>query len=60
VQQNDRRPIGGTGFGVTDIQDSGVDLLQRSERRVRSGLIAGTRTDVDWVGCASAAPIIPR
>ena len=38
MQKNDGRPIGGAGFGVTDIQDAGIDLLQRSERRVRSRL----------------------
>ena len=35
VQQDDRRTIGGAGFGVADIQDAGVDLLQRAEGRVR-------------------------
>ena len=38
MQKNDRRTIGGTGFGVADVQDAGIDLLQRAERRVRSRL----------------------
>ena len=29
VQKNDRGAIGGAGFGVSDIQDAGIDLLQR-------------------------------
>ena len=41
VQKNDRRAIGGTGFGVADIQDAGIDLLQRGERRVRPRLDRG-------------------
>ena len=38
VQKNDRGTIGGTGFGVSDIEEAGVDLLQRAKRRVRSRL----------------------
>jgi hypothetical protein len=30
VQENDDRPIGGTGFGVADVQQTGIDLLQRA------------------------------
>ena len=41
VQKNDRGTIGGAGFGVADIQDAGIDLLQRAERRVRSRLDRG-------------------
>ena len=41
VQKNDRRAIGGTGFGVADIQDAGIDLLQRAERDVRPRLDRG-------------------
>jgi hypothetical protein len=33
VQENDRRTGGGTGFGVADIENAGIDLLQRCERR---------------------------
>src|SRR5437763_711552 len=36
VQKNHHWSIGGTGFSVTDIEAAGLDLLQRSERRVRS------------------------
>ena len=36
VQKNDRRTVGGTGFRVSDIQDAGIDLLERGERRVRT------------------------
>src|SRR5260221_6576539 len=35
VQKNYRATIGGASFSVSDIQDAGVDLLQRAERRVR-------------------------
>jgi hypothetical protein len=38
VQQNDCGTIGGAGFGISDIQDAGIDLLQRAERRVRPRL----------------------
>ena len=41
VQKNDRRAIGRAGFGVADIQDAGIDLLERAERRVRSRLDRG-------------------
>ena len=41
VQKNDRRAIGRAGFGVSDIQDAGIDLLQRAERRVRPRLDRG-------------------
>ena len=35
MQKNDRGTIGRAGLGVSDIQDAGIDLLQRAERRVR-------------------------
>src|SRR5262245_11309336 len=38
VQENDGRPIGGTGLGVTHIQNAGVDLLQWTKRRICSRL----------------------
>ena len=41
VQKNDRRTIGGAGFGVSDIQDAGIDLLERGERCVRPPLDRG-------------------
>ena len=41
MQQKDYRAIGGAGFGVSDVQKAGVDLLQGRERGVRPGLIAG-------------------
>ncbi len=31
MQQNDRGTVGGTGFGVADIEHTGVDLLQGCE-----------------------------
>jgi hypothetical protein len=31
VQEDDRRTIGGTGFRISDIQKTGIDLLQGSE-----------------------------
>ena len=33
--------VGGAGFGVADVQDAGVDLLQRAERRVCPRLALG-------------------
>ena len=39
VQQDDDGTIGGPGFGVTDIEDAGIDLFQRGKRSV------GTRLD---------------
>ena len=41
VQKNDRRAVGGAGFGVADVQDAGIDLLQRAERGVRPRLDRG-------------------
>ena len=41
VQQNHNGPIGGTGLCVTHIEDAGIDLLQRSERRICSWLDGG-------------------
>ena len=31
MQKNDRRPIGRTRFGVSNVQKSRIDLLQRCE-----------------------------
>jgi hypothetical protein len=33
VQKNDHRAIGRAGFGVSDIQEAGIDLLERAEGR---------------------------
>ena len=41
MQKNDRRTIGGAGFGIADTQNAGIDLLQRAEGRVRSRLDRG-------------------
>src|SRR5215470_12431241 len=41
VQENDDGPIGETGFGVADVQETGIDLLQRAQRRVRSRFDGG-------------------
>ena len=42
MQQKDCRAIGGAGFGVSDIQEAGVDLFQRARTMVFvPGLIAG-------------------
>ena len=38
VQKDHRRAIGRAGLGVADVQDAGVDLLERPEGRVRPGL----------------------
>jgi len=47
VQQKHHWTIGGARFRVTDIEDPGLDLLQRAERRVGPGLdrveLAGLR-----------------
>ncbi|MNL34554.1 hypothetical protein D3C87_1565330 [compost metagenome] len=42
VQKNHHRTIGRTGFGVRHAQQSGVDMLQRAERRGRR--ISGSGT----------------
>jgi hypothetical protein len=58
VQENDHGTIGGAGFGVADIEDGGIDLLQRPERGVRSRLgrgIAGLRAGEPSV--TSSAPV---
>ena len=36
VEKNDRRTIGGTGFGISNIEDAGIDLLERAETRCSS------------------------
>ena len=41
MQQKDCRAIGGAGFGVSDIEEAGVDLLQGRERGVRPRLDCG-------------------
>ena len=33
VQQNDGRTIGRAGFGIADIQATGIDLLEGAKRR---------------------------
>ena len=59
VQKNDRRTIGGAGFGIADIEDAGIDLLQRTQRKCASLVslraTAPTRTLLD---CASAETIM--
>src|SRR5262249_8124707 len=41
VQKQHWLAIGWAGFGVADIQQTGIDLLQRTERSVRSRLDRG-------------------
>jgi hypothetical protein len=41
VQKNDRTTAGGAGFGISDVEHAGIDLLERAERRVRSRLDRG-------------------
>ena len=53
MQKNDGRTIGGAGFGVADIQDAGVDLLQRAERRIRARLDRVDRAGLRVRGCRS-------
>jgi hypothetical protein len=36
VEQDDGGSIGWAGFGVSNIQETGVDLLERAERCVRA------------------------
>ena len=53
MQQDDDGTIGGPGFGITDREDAGLDLLQRGKRgvgarpdRARPGLcVAGLRKE---------------
>jgi hypothetical protein len=41
MQQNDGGTVGGAGLGITDIEQAGIDLLQRAERGVRARLDLG-------------------
>ena len=50
VQENDRRAIGRTGFGIADIEHAGIDLLQRAEGGVRPRLDGRQRASS--AGCA--------
>ena len=53
MQEDDDGTIGGPGFGITDIEDAGLDLFQRRKRgvgarpdRARAGLgVAGLRKE---------------
>jgi hypothetical protein len=38
VEKKHRRPVGGTGLGVANIERARVNLLQRRERGVRARL----------------------
>ena len=38
MQQNDRRPVVGAGFNVSDVERSGIDLLQGLKRTSPLGL----------------------
>lgn len=40
MQQNDRRPIVGTGLGVSDIQDTGIYPLNIEPQLTTSGFLA--------------------
>ncbi|MGO9427720.1 hypothetical protein [Rhodoblastus sp.] len=41
MQEHDSRPFGGTCFRISDIEDTGVDLLQRGEGAIGSRLRCG-------------------
>jgi hypothetical protein len=60
MEKNDRRTIGRTRLGVSDIEQVGVDLFQRGERCVRPGLIVGNCLGLVPLVCASAEPLIPN
>jgi len=38
VEKNDSGPVCGTGLSVSDIQDTGIDLLERGKPSIRSRL----------------------
>ena len=67
VQEDDGGTIGGPGFGVTDIEDAGIDLFQRRKRgvgarldRARAGLgVAGLREE-RYRSWRMAQPQAPR
>ena len=59
MQQDDRRTVRGAGLGVADVQDAGIDLLERGERRVRSRLDRRQLRRPVVLDCASAEPIRP-
>ena len=57
MQEDDDGTIGGPGFGITDIEDAGLDLFQRGKRGV------GARPDRARAGfaspdCAKRAPLV--
>ena len=52
VEEDDRRPAGGARFRVSHVQQTGVDLLQRSERALRSAGGSVGRSSPGEVGCS--------
>jgi hypothetical protein len=38
VQQDHHGPIGRTGLGIADVENAGLDLFERAERRIRAHL----------------------
>jgi hypothetical protein len=50
VQKYDRRTVRRAGLGVADVEQAGVDPLQRRERRVRSRLDRGQRRRICLTG----------
>jgi hypothetical protein len=60
VQQIDRGPVGGAGFGLTDIEQAGIDLLQRAERggsRLNSGQLLRICLDSLYIGRTNHAEL---
>jgi hypothetical protein len=62
VQKHDHRAIGRAGFGVSDIQEAGIDLLERAEGRVRVRVAGLRRRGADHGNCMAARvmPAAPR
>jgi len=50
VQQNDRSAIGLPGFGVADVQHTGVDLPDGGKRRVRTRFDRGQSRGFHFAG----------
>jgi len=50
VQQEHWRTAWGTRFGVADVEDPGMDLLERSKRRARARLARGSASRLCLAG----------
>lgn len=56
--KDDGGTIGGAGLGVTDIQEAGINLLQRANDVLVPGLIAAAAAGFPVLDCAAADPVL--